>query len=154
MEETLQTILSEFDGKQEEIIPILQKVQNAYTYLPEESMEQIARFIHVPASRVFGVATFYAQFRFTPTGKNIVSVCRGTACHVRGAPAILEETTAVLGLDGEGTTEDLEYTVETVACIGCCALAPCVTINEEVHGNLNKKKVRTLLTKGSKSDDS
>jgi NADH:ubiquinone oxidoreductase subunit E len=152
MEDDLQVILSEFDGKQEEIIPILQKVQGAYTYLPQDSMSQIARFIHVPESRVYGVATFYAQFRFTPTGKNIVSVCRGTACHVRGAPAILEETTAVLGLDGEGTTEDLEYTVETVACIGCCALAPCVTVNEEVHGNLSKKKVRTLLAKGSKSN--
>jgi NADH-quinone oxidoreductase subunit E len=152
MEEELQVILSEFDGKQEEIIPILQKVQDAYTYLPQDSMSQIARFVHVPASRVYGVATFYAQFRFTPTGKNIVSICRGTACHVRGAPAILEETTAVLGLDGEGTTEDLEYTVETVACIGCCALAPCVTVNEEVHGNLNKKKVRTILGKGSKSN--
>ena len=152
MEDDLQVILSEFDGKQEEIIPILQKVQGAYTYLPQDSMSQIARFIHVPESRVYGVATFYAQFRFTPTGKNIVSVCRGTACHVRGAPAILEETTAVLGLDGEGTTEDMEYTVETVACIGCCALAPCVTVNEEVHGNLSKKKVRTLLAKGSKSN--
>jgi NADH-quinone oxidoreductase subunit E len=154
MEEDLKVILSEFDGKQEEIIPILQKVQSAYSYLPEDSMNQIARFIHVPESRVYGVATFYAQFRFTPTGKNIVSVCRGTACHVRGAPAILEETTTILGLDGEGTTEDMEYTVETVACIGCCALAPCVTVNEEVHGNLSKKKVRTLLTKGSKSNDS
>ena len=152
MEEDLQVILSEFDGKQEEIIPILQKVQDTYSYLPEDSMHQIARFVHVPQSRVYGVATFYAQFRFTPTGKNIVSICRGTACHVRGAPAILEETTAVLGLDGEGTTEDLEYTVETVACIGCCALAPCVTVNEEVHGNLNKKKVRTILGKGSKSN--
>jgi len=154
MEDDLQVIFSEFDGKQEEIIPILQKVQAAYTYLPEESMNQIARFIHVPESRVYGVATFYAQFRFTPTGKNIVSICRGTACHVRGAPAILEETTAVLGLDGEGTTEDLEYTVETVACIGCCALAPCLTVNEEVHGNLSKKKVRTLIAKGSKSNGS
>ena len=154
MEEELQAILSEFDGKQEEIIPILQKVQNAYSYLPEDSMKKVARFMHVPASRVYGVATFYAQFRFTPTGKNIVSVCRGTACHVRGAPAILEETTAVLGLEGEGTTEDMEYTVETVACIGCCALAPCVTVNEEVHGNLSKKKVRTLLNAGGKSNDS
>ena len=154
MEEELQAILSEFDGKQEEIIPILQKVQNAYSYLPEDSMKKVARFMQVPASRVYGVATFYAQFRFTPTGKNIVSVCRGTACHVRGAPAILEETTAVLGLDGEGTTEDLEYTVETVACIGCCALAPCATVNEEVHGNLSKKKVRTILAKGSKTNDS
>jgi NADH-quinone oxidoreductase subunit E len=152
MEEDLQVILSEFDGKQEEIIPILQKVQDAYTYLPQDSMSQIARFVHVPESRVYGVATFYAQFRFTPTGKNIISICRGTACHVRGAPAILEETTAVLGLDGEGTTEDMEYTVETVACIGCCALAPCVTVNEEVHGNLSKKKVRTILAKGNKSN--
>ena len=152
MEETLQTIFSQFDGKQEEIIPILQKVQEAYTYLPEDSMNQIARFIHVPESRVYGVATFYAQFRFTPTGKNIVSICRGTACHVRGAPAILEETADVLGLDGEGTTEDLEYTVETVACIVCCALAPCATVNEEVHGSLSKKKVRTLLAKGSKAN--
>jgi NADH:ubiquinone oxidoreductase subunit E len=154
MEADLQTIFSEFDGKQEEIIPILQKVQEAYTYLPEDSMSRIARFVHVPESRVYGVATFYAQFRFTPTGKNIVSVCRGTACHVRGAPAILEETTTALGLEGEGTTEDMEYTVETVACIGCCALAPCVTVNEEVHGNLNKKKVRTILAKGSKSNGS
>jgi NADH-quinone oxidoreductase subunit E len=150
MEEALQVILSEFDGKQEEIIPILQKVQDTYSYLPEDSMSKVARFTHVPESRVYGVATFYAQFRFAPTGKNIVSICRGTACHVRGAAAILEETTATLGLEGEGTTDDREYTVETVACIGCCALAPCVTINEEVHGNLTKKKVRKLMTAGGK----
>ena len=154
MEEELQVILSEFDGKQDEIIPILQKVQDTYSYLPEDSMNKVARFMHVPASRVYGVATFYAQFRFTPTGKNIVSVCRGTACHVRGAPAILEETTRLLKLEGEGTTEDREYTIETVACIGCCALAPCVTINEEVHGSLTKKKVRKLMAAGDKSDDS
>ena len=73
---------------------------------------------------------------------------------MRGAPAILEETTAVLGLEGEGTTDDLEYTVETVACIGCCALAPCATINEEVHGNLTRKNVRKLMATGGKSDDS
>ncbi len=150
MDETLQAIFSQFDGKQEEIIPILQSVQNAYTYLPEESMQKIARFTRVPESRVYGVATFYAQFRFTPTGRNIVSVCRGTACHVRGAPAILEETARLVGLEGEGTTEDLEYTVETVACIGCCALAPCLTINDEVHGNLNKKMVRKLMEAGGK----
>jgi len=154
MEEELQAILSEFDGKQEEIIPILQKVQNTYSYLPEDSMNKVARFMHIPASRVYGVATFYAQFRFTPTGKNIVSICRGTACHVRGAPAILEETTTALGLEGEGTTEDMEYTVETVACIGCCALAPCMTINEEVHGNLTKKTVRKLMAQGGKENGS
>jgi NADH-quinone oxidoreductase subunit E len=151
MEEALQTILSGFKGRREEIIPILQRVQEEYTFLPENSMKEIARFTHVPESDIYGVATFYAQFRFTPTGKNIISVCRGTACHVRGAPAILEEVTTNLGLEGEGTTPDLEYTVETVACIGCCALAPCVTVNEEVHGNLTKKKVRTLLKDGGKN---
>jgi NADH-quinone oxidoreductase subunit E len=154
MEAELKAILSEFDGKQDEIIPILQRVQDTYSYLPEDSMNKVARFMQVPASRVYGVATFYAQFRFTPTGKNIVSICRGTACHVRGAPAILEETTTALGLEGEGTTDDLEYTVETVACIGCCALAPCVTINEEVHGNLTKKKVRQLMKQGGKENGS
>jgi NADH-quinone oxidoreductase subunit E len=154
MEAELQAILSEFDGKQDEIIPILQKVQDTYSYLPEDSMNKVARFMQVPASRVYGVATFYAQFRFTPTGKNIVSVCRGTACHVRGAQAILEETTTALGLEDEGTTEDLEYTVETVACIGCCALAPCMTINEEVHGNLTKKTVRKLMAQGDKENGS
>ena len=150
MEEALQTIFSQFEGKREEIIPILQKVQENYTFLPEDSMQAIARFTRVPESDIYGVATFYAQFRFTPTGKIQISVCRGTACHVRGAPAILEEVIDSLGLEGEGTTEDLEYTVETVACIGCCALAPALTYNEEVHGNLSKKKVRKLLKEGGK----
>jgi len=152
MEESLQNIFSGFEGRREEIIPILQRVQEEYTFLPEYSMKEIARFTRVPESDIYGVATFYAQFRFTPTGKNIISVCRGTACHVRGATAILEETTTNLGLEGEGTTPDLEYTVETVACIGCCALAPCITVNEEVHGNLTKKKVRDLLKKGDKNE--
>ena len=150
MEEALHTIFSQFEGKREEIIPILQKVQENYTFLPEDSMQAIARFTRVPESDIYGVATFYAQFRFTPTGKNHISVCRGTACRVRGAPAILEEVIDSLGLEGEGTTEDLEYTIETVACIGCCALAPALTYNEEVHGNLSKKKVRKLLKEGGK----
>ncbi len=151
MDDQLRTIFDKYKGKREEIIPILQKVQEEYTFLPNHSMKEIARFTRVPESDVFGVATFYAQFRFTPTGRNIISVCRGTACHVRGAPAILEEVTSGLGLEEEGTTPDMEYTVETVACIGCCALAPCVTLNEEVHGNLTKKKVRKFLKTGGKN---
>ncbi len=145
MEEALSEIFLQFEGKREEIIPILQRVQENYTYLPEDSMRQIARFTKVPESDIYGVATFYAQFRFTPTGRNHICVCRGTACHVRGAPAILEEVAANVGLEDEGTTEDLEYTLETVACIGCCALAPAITYNEEVHGNLTKNKVRKLI---------
>ena len=145
MEKTLETIISEYEGKRENIIPILQKVQDEYTYLPEHLMAEIAKYTHVPPSDIYGVATFYAQFRFEPTGKNLVSVCRGTACHVRGAPRIFEEITDQLDLEGEGTTEDMEYTVETVACVGCCALAPVITINEEVHGDLTKQKVKKLI---------
>lgn len=145
MEAALKTIFSRYKGKREEIIPVLQHVQGHYTYLPQEAMEEIARFTHVPASSVFAIATFYAQFRFEPLGRNHVTVCRGTACHVRGAEAILDEITGSLGLEGEGTTEDQEFTLETVACIGCCALAPVITINKEVHGNLTKNKAKKLL---------
>ncbi len=147
----LTTILSAHEGAREAIIPILQQVQEEFGYLSEDALLQIARHTHVPASRVYGVATFYAQFRFTPLGKTHVMVCRGTACHVRGAPAILDEITEILGMEGEGTTEDLEYTVETVACIGCCAIAPAITYNEEVHGNLSKNKVRKILEEGGQN---
>ena len=147
----LTTILSAHEGAREAIIPILQQVQEEFGYLPEDALLQIARHTHVPASRIYGVATFYAQFRFTPLGKTHVMVCRGTACHVRGAPAILDEITEILGMEGEGTTEDLEYTVETVACIGCCAIAPAITYNEEVHGNLSKNKVRKIMKDGGQN---
>ncbi len=145
MAKTFDPLFLKFEPKRENIIPILQVVQEEYTYLPEHMMGKIAEFTRVPESDIYGVATFYAQFRFEPTGENIISVCRGTACHVRGAPGIFEEVTDLLDLEGEGTTADDKYTVETVACIGCCALAPVITINEEVHGNLTKKEVRKLL---------
>jgi len=145
MEKGLETIFSDYEGKRENVIPILQKVQEEYTYLPEHLMAEIADYTRVPPSDIYGVATFYAQFRFTPTGENIISVCRGTACHVRGAPRIFEEVTDQLNLEGEGTTEDQKFTVETVACVGCCALAPVLTINEEVHGDLTKQKVKKLV---------
>ena len=154
MEKSLETIFSDFEGKRENVIPILQKVQKEYTYLPEHLMAEIADYTRVPASDIYGVATFYAQFRFTPTGENIISVCRGTACHVRGAPRIFEEVIDQLNLEGEGTTEDQKYTVETVACVGCCALAPVLTINDEVHGDLTKQKVRKLIqTKGDQNGE-
>jgi len=154
MEKSLETIFSDYEGKRENVIPILQKVQEEYTFLPEHLMAEIADYTRVPASDIYGVATFYAQFRFTPTGENIISVCRGTACHVRGAPRIFEEVIDQLNLEGEGTTEDQKYTVETVACVGCCALAPVLTINDEVHGDLTKQKVRKLIqTKGDQNGE-
>jgi len=149
----LESVFSEFSGRSEEVIPVLQKVQDHLGYLPDEAMLEIAKFTHVPQSKIYAVATFYAQFRFEPLGKNHILVCRGTACHVRGAQGILDEITESIGLDDEGTTEDLEFTVETVACIGCCALAPVVTVNEEVHGTLTKSKARKLVElEGNKNE--
>jgi NADH-quinone oxidoreductase subunit E len=147
MEETLATIFSEFQGKREEIIPILQKVQGELSYIPENSMREIARFTRVPESDVYGVATFYAQFRFTPRGKIHCMVCRGTACHVNGAQRILEEIETALGIKEGETTENLEYSLETVACIGACSLAPTLMVNNKVEAKLNPKKVRKLFNR-------
>jgi len=148
MEARLITILSSYKGNQSELIPILQQVQKEYGYLPEQEMLDIAKFAGVPESRVFAVASFYAQFRFTPIGRNRVLVCRGTACHVRGAQRILEEVERQLHVEEGGTTEDLEYTLETVACIGCCALAPCMVVNDKVESKVTTKKVKSLFQKG------
>lgn len=147
MEATLTNIFSSYKGKREEIIPILQAVQDEFTYLPEDALQKIARFTHSPESSVYAVATFYAQFRFKPKGRKHVMVCRGTACHVNGAPRILEEIEEQIGVKEGETTKDLEYSLETVACIGACSLAPCVMINKEVEAKLTKKKVASLFGK-------
>jgi NADH-quinone oxidoreductase subunit E len=143
----LSRVLDTFSGEEEELIPILQDIQERFGYLPKEAMFDVSKFLGVPESRVYAVASFYAQFRFKPMGKNTVSVCRGTACHVKGAPRILDEFKRKLGIDENETTEDQEYTLETVACLGCCALAPCATINDEVAANLTPKKVKSLFKK-------
>lgn len=140
-------IFSKFNGEKGELIPVLQAVQDEFGYLPNDTMAKIAKFTGASESNVFGVASFYAQFRLTPTGKNKINVCRGTACHVRGAPQILEEVERHLGIKEGESTPDLEYSLETVACIGCCALAPVITINDEVYGKLNLKDVSKILPK-------
>jgi len=152
MEQCLKAILSSYEGKRHELIPILQQVQAEFGYLPEEVMLEIAEYVGVPESRVYAVASFYAQFRFSPMGRNRVMVCRGTACHVRGAPRILEEVKRELGVQEGETTPDLEYTLETVACIGCCALAPCVMINKKVEAKMTSKKVAELFAKGGRDE--
>ena len=147
MEERLENILSCHDGKHFELIPILQEVQHKFGYLPESEMSEVAKFVGLPKSRIYGVATFFEQFKFTPQGKNQVVVCRGTACHVRGAKRILEEFEEKLNIKEGETSEDLEYTLGTAACIGCCALAPCVMINENVEAKLTPKKVAEYFDK-------
>ena len=138
-------VLDTYGGSEEELISILQDVQDRFGYLPKDAMLQVSKFLSIPESRVYAVASFYAQFRFKPMGKNTVMVCRGTACHVKGAPRILDEFKRELGIDENETTEDKEYTLETVACLGCCALAPCAMINDEVAANLTPQKVKTLF---------
>jgi NADH-quinone oxidoreductase subunit E len=134
----LLTVLSAYQPTKHELIPILQSVQAEFGYLPEDSLRQVASHLRVPEAHVYGVASFYAQFRFTPPGKQQIMVCRGTACHVKGAPNILEEIETRLGIQEGETSPDLEYSLETVACIGCCALAPCMMVNTEVHGRLTR----------------
>ncbi|MGQ9569817.1 MAG: NADH-quinone oxidoreductase subunit NuoE [Thermodesulfovibrionales bacterium] len=141
----LQDILVTYRGNRSELVPILQEVQDALGYLPEKAMLDIARFIGVPESHVYSVASFYAQFRLLPLGRKRIAVCRGTACHIRGAPQILNAIERTIGLKEGETSDDLEYTLETVACIGCCALAPCIRINKEVSGEMTPEKARLLF---------
>ncbi len=142
-------ILDGFVGDQAELIPILQKVQHELGYLPEEAMTRIARFTGMPECSVYGVATFYAQFKLKPSGRNVVRVCRGTACHVRGGSRILKEVEKMLGIKDGENTPDMEYTLETVACIGACALAPTMTINNDTFGEMTTKKVTEIFGKRS-----
>jgi len=145
MEDRLKAILNNYEGKKEELIPILQAVQVEFGYLPERAMFKVARFTRVSEARVYAVATFYAQFKFNPIGKNHVVVCRGTACHVRGAKRVLEEIERQLGIKEGQTTKDLKFSLETVACIGACGLSPCIVINGKVYAKLNSKKIEELF---------
>jgi NADH-quinone oxidoreductase subunit E len=145
VEERLNEILSSYEGREEELIPILQQVQQVFGYLPEPAMKRIAKFLKLPESTVFGVGTFYAQFKLVPSGRNIIRVCRGTACHVRGGARILREVEKHLGVKPGESSPDLEYCLETVACIGACALAPTMVVNNETHGQMTTKKVAEVL---------
>lgn len=145
MKEKLKKVFSSYSGRENELISILQDVQAIFGYLPEETMLEIARFTGVPESRVYAVATFYAQFRFNPIGKKHILVCRGTSCHVRGVSKILEEIEKQLGIKEGETTPDMEYSLETVACIGACGLSPCIMINKKVHARMTPKKITGLL---------
>ena len=150
--EKLDEILSRYSGRKEELIPLLQEAQEEFRYLPSEVMLKIARFLKVPESTVYGVTTFYAQFKMVPSGRRIVRVCRGTACHVRGGARILREAERRLGIKAGETTEDMEYTLETVACIGACALAPTMTIEKETYGKVTTKKVAEVFSDRSKAE--
>jgi NADH-quinone oxidoreductase subunit E len=141
----LDKLLETFAGEKSELVPILQRVQQDFGYLSDDTMRRIAHFLKVTESVVYGVATFYAQFKFVPVGRNIIRVCRGTACYIKGSSRILEEMEKQLGIKAGETTPDMEYTLETVACIGACALAPTMTIGGETYGKMTTNKVAEVL---------
>lgn len=145
MKEKLLEIFSHHHGTRDALIPILQDIQGELGYLPPEAMDAAARFCRMSPVEVYGVATFYAQFKFSPVGRNTIMVCQGTACHVMGGARILEEVANQLGVQPGQTTKDGEYTLETVACIGACALAPAMFVNKDTHGRLKPEKVAEIL---------
>jgi NADH-quinone oxidoreductase subunit E len=154
MTQSFEKIFSQYQGKSDELIPLLQHVQAEYGYLSRESMLAIAKFTNVAESQVYGVATFYAQFRFTPIGENHIMVCRGTACHVKGAPKILEKIETHLKIKEDETSKDGKFSLETVACIGACGLAPAMVINKKTYGRLTPKKVVEILDElGGKNNE-
>jgi NADH-quinone oxidoreductase subunit E len=138
-------ILAHYSGQSSDLIAILQEAQEKFGYLPAEVMQRVARFLHLTDNMVYGVSTFYSQFSFTPTGRNKVRVCRGTACHVRGGARILAEIEKRLGIKPGETTSDMEYSLETIACFGSCALAPVVVVNKDVYGRVTTDKLGQIL---------
>lgn len=142
----LNTIAS-YRGEKGPLIPVLQEAQEIYGYLPDDVMKTVAKEMKIPVAEVFGVATFYSQFRFTPTGRNVIRVCMGTACHVRGALKVLKTLERELGIKAGMTTGDGKYTLETVACIGACGLAPVISVNHKVFGNMTSQMVSEILDK-------
>lgn len=129
------------------LIAILQQIQEEYGYLPEEALQDVAIFLCMPLSGVYGVATFYNQFRLTPLGKNVIRVCRGTACHVKNSANILTALETELNILAGGTTRDKLFTLETVACIGACSIAPVISINEEYYGRITVKEIPKIIKK-------
>jgi NADH-quinone oxidoreductase subunit E len=139
-------LLEEYGSAQRDsLIPILQKAQEVHGYLSEEAIAEIGRHLKLPASKVYGVATFYNQFRFAPKGKYHIMLCRGTACHVKGSLKLLDAVTRTLKLQAGQTSRDGMFSLEVVACMGACGLAPAMSINGEVHAKVTPKKVGKII---------
>ena len=145
MRERLSPILAPYRKQRQSLIPVLQKVQEELGYLPEEAISEIALFLRLSKNEIYGVASFYAQFRFIPQGKHMVKVCMGTACHVRGGEHILDTVQRELNIEPGGTTEDKKFSLERVACFGCCALAPVMVVDNTVNAKMTAEKARKIL---------
>lgn len=138
-------IVSMLGTTKDKVIPFLQEIQKRHGYLPDEMIEAVAGETGIPAAEMYGVATFYSQFRFSPMGKYLIKVCKGTACHVSGAETLFSVLSDELKVEEGGTTVDRMFTLESVACLGCCSLAPVVMIGDKIYGKLTLSKVRKIL---------
>ncbi len=142
MQESLERILEDYHRSDGNLISILQNLEEEFGYIPQDAVYWFAERLDIPPAKFFGVATFYAQFHLKPRGRNIITACCGTACHVKGAERIINSLTRELQIpSGEDTTEDREFTVEKVNCVGACSIAPVVIINKEVHGKMTPEKL-------------
>ena len=128
------------------VIPALQEIQDAYGYIPPAAIERVAENIGVPSSEIYGIVTFYSQFRLDPVGENLIKVCHGTACHLSGAERIAQAIAQATGAEEGETSRDGKFTVGRVACLGCCSLAPCTMVNNEVHGRLTPESISKVVS--------
>lgn len=140
-------ILSEFQGEEGDLIPLLQKIQEKFGYISKETVKSISRFLKISENQIFGVASFYSQFRFNPPGRNSIKVCLGTACHVRGGQVLCEAVERELEVSTGQTTKDRRFDLQRVACLGCCALAPVVQINDDIHSRMTVIRLKGILDK-------
>jgi NADH-quinone oxidoreductase subunit E len=145
LKEQVRQILEKYQGDKSALIDILHDTQSAIGYLPREALEEIHQGLNVPLSRVYSVATFFKAFSLTPRGRHLINLCMGTACHVRGSDKVLAQLEKELGIKNGENTRDLKFTLETVNCVGACALGPMVIIGEDYHGEMTPEKVGDVL---------
>jgi len=146
-EAKLKEVIAEYKDVQGALMPVMQKAQEIYGYLPIEVQTMIAKGLNIPLEEVYGVSTFYAWFTLSPKGKYQIAVCLGTACYVKGSADVLDRVSRVLGIEAGGITEDGKYSLEATRCLGCCALAPVMTVNGEVYGKLTPDEAEKILAK-------
>ena len=146
MEECLAELLAPYRGERGALIPVLQRVQGEFGYISEDAVSEIGHVLALSQSEVYGVATFYAQFRFTRPGEHTIKICQGTACHVRGGARILDTVKQELGVKPGETTADYKFSLERVACFGCCALSPVMVVDNTVHSRMTPTKAKQVLT--------
>jgi NADH-quinone oxidoreductase subunit E len=146
MSESVEAIVDKYQRDKGQLVSILQDIQAEYHYLPKDVLVRVCELIDIPLSQIYSVATFFRAFSLKPRGRHLINVCLGTACHVRGATKILEKVERELGISRGETTDDLRFTLETVNCLGCCALGPVMVVDDEYHGKLPVSKVEKILT--------